>query len=150
MKLSHTYRAMLLILLSTGTVTRATPSDEPVPEQEAPAAPPTSEAAQKRDPFWPVGYTPIAERPEPINEELARVQEQTHWPELELTGHSRTGKNTYMAIIKGIGIVDSGDIVSMEKDGLVYSWRINAVTAKGISRTRLGVQEAKALHNPTK
>ncbi len=113
-----------------------------------PAEGTTNSAAQEtitpeslRDPFWPVGF-----RPAPVSEKedvdkLSRIRELARWPKLTLRGITRTGRNEYIAILEGIGLVEPGDIVSIRQDGLIYRWRINDITADGISRTRLDVRE---------
>jgi len=100
-----------------------------------------------RDPFWPVGFYPVPESKKENEEEkekekqLSELQARTKWPKLELIGLTKTSDNKYVAILKDFGVVEPGDIISAKQDGLIYRWRINAITGKGISRTRLEVRE---------
>ena len=98
-----------------------------------------------RDPFWPVGFYPLAETEKQDDEkkqmQVDRLQELIKWPKLELKGITRTSDNHYIAILDKIGLVEEGDIISVQKDGLIYRWRINTVTDKGISRTQLSAKE---------
>ena len=50
-------------------------------------------------------------------------------------------RGDYIAILDGIGLVESGDEISKRQDNLIYRWRINKITAQGVSRTRLDVRE---------
>jgi hypothetical protein len=63
---------------------------------------------------------------------------------------SRTTQGSFIAIVHGIGIVESGDIVSMRRKGLIYRWKINKVSRKGISRTRLDAREPITTFHKTK
>ena len=100
-----------------------------------------------RDPFWPVGFYPMPESKKENEEErekekqLSELQARTKWPKLELIGLTKTSDNKYVAILKDFGVVEPGDIISAKQDGLIYRWRINAITDKGILRTRLEVRE---------
>ncbi|MBT3193031.1 MAG: hypothetical protein HN341_10790 [Verrucomicrobia bacterium] len=133
--------APLLVFLFAGALTHTRAHGEPAAPStpSGPEAPPAKLDAL-RDPFWPVGYTPTPKSVLQAVEQASRIQEQAKWPKLTLRGISRTGKDSFMAIVEGIGIVESGDVVSMTHDGLVYSWRINTVNENGISRTRLNVR----------
>jgi len=107
----------------------------------APAETPADPLTSLRDPFWPVGFRPVPVSQKEVHEQVTRIRELTRWPKLILRGITRTGRGELIAIIEGIGLVESGDIISMRRDGLIYRWRINDVTAAGISRTRLDVRE---------
>jgi len=95
-----------------------------------------------RDPFWPVGYEPAPPEPEVTDEEmeLARfreeVEDKIEWPEVQLKGITRTGKD-YMAIIEGIGLVETSQVVSMRRGDMLYSWFVEEVNEKGVLFTRL-------------
>ena len=101
-----------------------------------------------RDPFWPVGFSPVPVSEKQVSERVSRIRELTQWPKLELRGITRTGKGEYIAILNGIGLVEPGDIISMRRDGLIYRWRVNDITAAGISRTRLDVREPMSAPQP--
>ena len=107
-----------------------------------PVAPSISERSTLRDPFWPVAFHPEAEASKDAKAHESRILKGLLWPKLELRGISRTTRGSFIAIIDGIGIVEAGDIVSMRSKGLIYLWRINSVSSKGISRTRLDAREA--------
>jgi len=108
-------------------------------------ASPTNTPIAVRDPFWPVGYRPAVKNTGPQEEAASRIQERTSWPSLKLSGITRSGESRYIAIIEGIGLVETGDIITLRQDNLIYRWRINAVTAEGVSRTRLDVREPIAV-----
>ncbi len=104
-----------------------------------------------RDPFWPVGYEPPPPEPEVSGDEMIAprieaVERKINWPTLRLKGITRAGTDRYMAIIGGIGLVESGQTVSIRQGDMLYSWRIEAVTAKGVDFTRL---EARPYQLPT-
>jgi len=94
----------------------------------------------RRDPFWPVGYQPAQPRE---NEEKpdAEIQEQIEWPRLKLTGITRSSHG-YIAIIDGVGLVETGDTISFERDGMVFRLRIDAIVKDGVSCTKLNVRSA--------
>ncbi len=96
-----------------------------------------------RDPFWPVGFhpTPKSEKQDKEKEKESRIHERLSWPKLELRGVSQTSQGNFICIIEGIGIVEPGDVISMEHNGLIYRWKINTISNSGISRTRLNVHE---------
>lgn len=135
-RITH-YSVALCAILLMGT---AAGHSEPA-ESATNAAPEAIALESLRDPFWPVGFRPVPVSEKQIHEQVSRIRELTHWPTLALRGITRTGKGEYIAIIEGVGLVEPGDIISMRKGGLIYRWRINDVTAEGISRTRLDVRE---------
>lgn len=119
-------------------------------EQTALAAPPPgndgidlqSEAFKNlRDPFWPVTYTPASESEKIEETKIADLKAKIKWPELPLRGITHAGGKRYIAIIEGAGIVETGDIVTIEQDSLIYRWIIDNVTNAGVSSTRLDVTE---------
>jgi hypothetical protein len=105
-----------------------------------------------RDPFWPVDWVP----PPPLEQDVGggtnvpkRVVkvEQVRWAEaqasLQQTGYSKGRDGKYFAILKGIGVVQEGDTVSVTFAGKNYSWKIVSVTEKGIVLERGGMRPAK-------
>lgn len=97
-----------------------------------------------RDPFWPVGFTPEPET-EKEDEKAAEPDViQAVWPSLKLRGITRTADGHNIAILESIGLVEPGDIVTLEHDGLRFRWRINAINDNGISRTRLDIRKSNA------
>jgi hypothetical protein len=117
--------------------------------QEQPAMPPTDTGAaasavdMPRDPFWPVGYRPKPKTPE--NSEDQFPESRVQWPELALKGITRAGEGSYLAILEGIGVVEAGDVVSIQRDDLVYRWRINEIKERGVAHTRLDVRPAREM-----
>ncbi len=94
-----------------------------------------------RDPFWPVGYKPASESEKIEDSKIADLKAKIKWPALPLRGITHAGGKRYIAIIEGVGIVESGDIVTIKQDSLIYRWVIDRVTGDGISSTRLDVTE---------
>ena len=96
-----------------------------------------------RDPFWPVGYVPAPPQPDISEAEVAKIEEaretkaKTKWPPLLLKGITRASRGRYMAIIEGVGLIETGQTVTMQRDGLLYTWIIDEVSAKGVRFTRL-------------
>ncbi|MDI6775053.1 MAG: hypothetical protein QME60_06630 [Verrucomicrobiota bacterium] len=106
-------------------------------------------AAELRDPFWPIGY----KKPDLRKPELARSKDQsqqenpeevkkTHdiaWPSLELAAVSKTLQGKWIAMFKGIGLVEEGDQIRVRKGDAWYRWKITAINEKGIGYDRLDV-----------
>lgn len=92
-----------------------------------------------RDPFWPVGYNPLPEEEKIEQTKIADLKARINWPALPLRGVTHAGGKRFIAIIDGIGLVEAGDIVVIEQDGLIYRWIIDKVSADGINSTRLDV-----------
>ncbi|MBL7076674.1 MAG: hypothetical protein ISS31_04305 [Kiritimatiellae bacterium] len=111
-----------------------------------------SELLGLRDPFWPVGYEPAPPEVELTEEEVEQVkieeeiEKKIHWPALHLKGITSAGKGRYMAIIAGIGLVESDQTVRLRRGDMLYSWLIEKVTTKGVMITRL---EARPYQLPT-
>lgn len=125
-----------------------TPAD-PNSEQPAIPSPPTpanfapqSGVAGLRDPFWPIGYQPRPAQEEGPEEKVS-IQKTAQWPELHLKGMTRRSDGSYMAIIQQVGLVDEGDIVELKHGPLVFRWKIDAITANGVSHKRLDVRLAE-------
>ncbi len=118
--------------------------------------PSSTTADLKRDPFWPVGYTPkpivtaattntgsvktavSEEKPVPINWEAARKN-------LDIRGISLIGRDkqtntaNYLAVIGG-KVVEVGDSVSATYMSRVYRWRVTSIGPEGISLSKLEVR----------
>jgi hypothetical protein len=112
----------------------------------APATPAVSAEQNPlpRDPFWPVGWTPPKLGPVAAGTPTsAPVKDITHWDDarklIQVTGMSRTKDGKYLAILKGIGVAEEGDTVSITYMGLVYRWKIKSITSKGLVPERIGV-----------
>lgn len=94
-----------------------------------------------RDPFWPVGWKPPV--PGKVSANATVKDVPIKWDEaralLQLTGLSKSPNGNYLAILKGIGVVEEGETVSVNFMGLNYKWKITSVTSKGIVPERMGV-----------
>ena len=97
------------------------------------------EFAALRDPFWPVGYNPLPEEEKIEQTKIADLKARINWPALPLRGITHGVGKRFIAIIDGVGLVEAGDIVVIEQDGLIYRWIIDKVSADGINSTRLDV-----------
>jgi hypothetical protein len=137
----HFYVAVILMTAFGAHVAAAAENTLPRETTEPSVSPAISKRSTLRDPFWPVGFHPEPEASKETKAHESRIRESVLWPKLELRGISRTTRGSFIAIVDGIGIVESGDIVSMRRKGLIYRWRINKVSSKGISRTRLDARE---------
>ncbi len=141
-RVPHIIACVAIIMLSAARLSAAETATNTTDEVEV-------TLQNLRDPFWPVGYKPLPKSVKQESERVTRIQRQTRWPELELRGITRRGQAEFIAVIEGVGLVESGDIISMRKEGLIYRWRINAISENGISRTRLDVREpTSALQQP--
>jgi hypothetical protein len=93
-----------------------------------------------RDPFWPVGWAPANFGQ--IGVEEGGQEALAKWEEarklLKMSGMSRTADGRYAAILKGIGVVQEGDTVSVNYGDLVYRWRVCAITSSGINTEKIG------------
>ncbi len=105
---------------------------------------------QLRDPFTPPGFR----QADPVDaEEVAEQREQEalaariQWPTLKLRGISHIGNSKFIAIVQDIGLVEAGEEIWIERDNLLYTWRVENITAKGITTTRLHVTQTD---DPTK
>lgn len=97
-----------------------------------------------RDPFWPVGWTPPKASPVP---RVTRSASPIRWDDatrmLEVTAMTQNSAGAYVAILRGIGVVEVGDTVSVTLGDLVYRWEVREITNKGIVPRRLGVTALK-------
>lgn len=89
-----------------------------------------------RDPFWPVGYEP----PTPEQEQEADMAvPELDWPDLPVRGRSRATDGSYLALIEGVGIVRTGQIVSLPAQGHWFHWRITHIDATRVQAQELGI-----------
>jgi hypothetical protein len=126
------------------TVQQASPATTPAPSDEEKLL---------RDPFWPPDYTPKNETvtPPPVQETnintnstpLPPLQVVEKWPVLKLKGLIKSPNGKYVAQIEGIGIVESGRVVRVKKDGMVFSWTIGDITEKGVEITPLDARPGR-------
>jgi hypothetical protein len=93
-----------------------------------------------RDPFWPVGWAPpnfgqigIEEGDRNALAKWAEARKQ-----LLVTGLSRGADGKFVAILKGIGVVQEGDTVSVNYGDLTYKWRLRSISSDGIDPERIG------------
>ncbi len=132
--MNHTCCVMICVLtIAAFTVTAS--GDSPVIDLNS------ETFRQMRDPFSPVAHKPASESEQIEKSRLDDVKSRINWPAIPLRGVTHAGGKRFIAIIDGIGLVESGDIVSITRDGLIYRWRIDKVSASGVSSTRLDVTE---------
>ena len=109
------------------------------------AAPPELPPQLLRDPFWPVGWAPPnfgqIGTDEDARNALARWEEARKL--LQVTGLSRGANGKYVAILKGIGVVQEGQTVSVNHGDLTYRWRIASINSRGIVPEKVGASPAK-------
>ncbi|MBN2162628.1 MAG: hypothetical protein JXR25_10515 [Pontiellaceae bacterium] len=98
---------------------------------------PKTEAAVKRDPFWPVGYTP--ERLQKKEPEQEKKVEAGGWKEamkkVVINGVSSSAENEYYAVVNG-QLKSVGDTVSVRLNNVVYTWAIDDIQGTGSVKLR--------------
>jgi len=123
---------------------------------QAPAAPPGNAPPEQeglsekilRDPFWPVGYTPATPEDEQEREQEQQkaadeeVKQRVPWPNLKLKGITRTAEGKHLAILEGTGLVEEGDTVTRRVGNIIFVWKINEISEKGVSYTKLDARIA--------
>ena len=98
---------------------------------------PKSPAEVKRDPFWPVGYTP---------EYLKKVEQKEEQKKVELGGWKAAKKRVvingvssmedeYYAVVNGV-LKTVGDSVSVKLNDVVYTWAIDEIQETGSVKLR--------------
>lgn len=103
-----------------------------------------------RDPFWPVGYTPPPP-PKPGEEKKVVEPEEPpemvkplDWPTLELKALAKSSDGRrYMAVISGVGLIESGETVTVVRDGVRYRWVIVEINERGMRQRRLDATVVK-------
>lgn len=104
----------------------------------------TDESSHLRDPFWPVSYNAPAPQTSTGNGEAGTVAAPTlRWPELPIRGISRGPDGSFFALIENIGVVRTGEVVSVFKDNLWFHWHIAGIEAKGLRTIKLGTSRDK-------
>ena len=101
-----------------------------------------------RDPFWPVTYVKAAEQaPVPdagsTQPSAATSVGTANWPALNLKATMKNPAGKTVAIIEGVGVVEAGDIINLKKEGMIYRYKIEAVTDKGLNYQKLDARPAK-------
>ena len=118
------------------------------PSDEALSQPANADDASStlRDPFWPVGWEPA-----PITPDAPKKVKPDFTPlwgkvlrSIKVTSLSETfEKGTYIAIIKGYGVVEKGDILPIRMGGYTYQILIKDITSRGIVPEKKGVHPSK-------
>jgi hypothetical protein len=92
-----------------------------------------------RDPFWPVGYAPRSAADIEREKALAAAARDKvtgpKWTEARATLHVGGYLKTpagYNALVNN-SVVTRADIVSLVYDGKLYRWKVESVSANGIS-----------------
>ena len=125
--------------------------------QTAQGAPPTeaTKNADLRDPFWPMHYMDnklaaqaklsAAAEAKRLAEEEARRNEaagiikdvELKWPKLTVTAISKS-RGGYFAILKEVsGLIEEGATLRLTRDGVVYRWEVEKVSAAGVGFKKL-------------
>ncbi len=98
-----------------------------------------------RDPFWPIGWEPQPEQPnEPVQKPVQPRSAVVNWEgamaKIKISGISETFEpGVYIAIVKGYGVVEKGEILTIRFDGMAYQVLIKDITSEGVVPERLGV-----------
>lgn len=89
-----------------------------------------------RDPFWPKGFRPTPKVVQSKQTTGGVGSATLRWVEaakqLKITGTSRTSKGVLVAVVKGVGVVEAGDMISVRYEGIIYRWKVLKITEKGI------------------
>jgi hypothetical protein len=93
-----------------------------------------------RDPFWPIGWEPPPLNTGPVDvTPKSPIQWEDAKNTIRVTALSKTVNGDYVAILKGVGLVEKGDVISISHKGLMYRWTVSDVTALGVKTTQLDV-----------
>jgi hypothetical protein len=90
--------------------------------------------AEKRDPFWPVGYRPekVINETTPTDTQPAAVdlEGDENWSEamskVAINGISSRSDSEFYAVVNG-RVKSIGDTVSVNLNGLVYTWAVERI-----------------------
>jgi hypothetical protein len=104
------------------------------------------ESATLRDPFWPIGYSPVVPGSPQTNKSLpkatARVEQPPKWDDalksLEVRGIMKTSSGSYVAIVDG-QVASEQEVISKSFLGKTYTWRITSISKAGIKFVRESV-----------
>jgi hypothetical protein len=88
-----------------------------------------------RDPFWPIGWHPVTEE-ETEGDQQTRKQTKINWPRLRLKGTTEGTTNKF-AILRGFGLVEEGSRISVTRDDVRYTWKIDEVKKGSINVRKL-------------
>lgn len=135
---------------ATATATaEATPTAQAVLTNAPAAVVAADPLDQLRDPFWPIGWTPppVDATATAANNDAARPKGPIRWEEatkrLSLRGLTELPNGKFVASIAGVGVVEEGDRITLEFEGLNYHWRVQSISRAGIVPKRLGVSARK-------
>ncbi len=131
----QTLAAALLALLVQGAWADGEAISNAPPALAAAGDATNAVAPQWRDPFWPVGYRPAPELVRAAEAAVTVVPVQSRWQEarkrLKIQGLTH-GNLRFMAVING-RMVETGDRVGVEMDGVRYRWRVQEITHQGVT-----------------
>lgn len=134
----------LVSVLWSNQIRAAEPPQNPLRDTEG-ITPPGMPLSTLRDPFWPIGWTP----PEQASATLVAKATvgQYRWKQalatFELTGLSKKVDGTYVAVLRGVGVVEPGDTIKTVYEGFEYGWQIQEITKKGIEPVRAWVRPVR-------
>ena len=122
-----------------------------------------------RDPFWAPGWKPpnfgkkrseieaeakakadaeakaIADALAELDAPIEQIDSPIQWDKaakmLKIAGLTQKPDGSYIAVIKGYGLVKEGDVIGVKYKDLTYKWRITKVTKQGIARKKLTVSQ---------
>ena len=107
-----------------------------------PAAQDEVPVSSLRDPFWTVGWKP-APRAMPVQKKVAADATAQRWDEafkqIRVSALGQNAEGKYVATVKGVGVVDVGDTISISYGGLLYRWKVVKISAEGLVPERIGV-----------
>ena len=138
MSMMHWARIVALSLTWMLVMPFAPAQEETLDSEVLTTEPQTVDASMSlRDPFWPVGWKPAPKIKTPdatVQEDVAFVPQ---WGKvlnsIQISSLTETfEKGTYIAVIKGVGIVEKGDILPIKHDGYTYHILIKDITSQGI------------------
>lgn len=144
MRAGHVLSALLVLVTSCALRTDSAQQDgEPAetPPDATNQTPVKADIETLRDPFWPVGWSPpaLGGTGTGDGDGSGLIQWSAATKLLKVIGLSKNITGSYVAIIRGVGVVEQGETISMDYRGLTYKWRLKNITADGIVPVRLGV-----------
>jgi hypothetical protein len=84
-----------------------------------------------RDPFTPVGYIPPKKKVMPsLSSNLSN--DQINWPKLDIKAITKDNDGSYIVFIKGQGMVEEGDVITVRKAGYSFEFEVTEVTKSGV------------------
>jgi hypothetical protein len=143
MKQRHT---ALLTLMMCFAMASLLPAQTTAPISEAAVGEDSNEQPKSRDPFWPVGWKPA---PKVVDEggtvgPTFKPKWAAIFRSIQVTSIVETfNKGEYIATVKGFGVVEKGDVLSVKLDGYIYQVLIDDITNKGIVPAKKSVAESK-------